>query len=77
MLMQHCLPQKCPLEDNSKVGNSELVFLQNFPPQSLFVLLVCAGMTYIGLCYLDKGSKYQVSHHNPLRIPCMRQASRR
>ena len=33
--------------------------------------------TYIGLCHLDKGSKYQVSWHHSLRIPSMRQASRR
>ena len=38
VLMQNCLPQKCPLGDNSEVGNSELAILQNFPPQLLFVV---------------------------------------
>ena len=51
--MQNCLPQKCSLEDNFEVGYSEMVFVENFPPKSLFVLFLCAGMKYLRLCHLD------------------------
>ena len=50
VLMQNCLHQKWPLEDNSEVGNSEFVFFKISTP-----IIVSFGF----MCWYDVQDIYQ------------------